>query len=519
MNQGLVLLFVLTVAGAYGSRWLARLSPLLSELPLKTIAATVLCGVVALALLAGLNVASWLVVVAAALGIIYLFGPFALTALARGRNYGAASSLSSLLYWTPAGRAGLARLFTQVALRQGNGKAALRLIGEEGDELLRAQAYALQGRWREVLELSLPREGDNAFLGMGARAQAYLELGQFEAAQSELTAMERRWKAQGQGPLGYRAITLTQARLHAAKGDFEAVRKGLEQPLPGVPPYVLLDTLGTAAERAGHPEVAVRAYLQAYAIAPEGQRGKFAEKLERYGQGVPEVRRRGNSWGRANLALMVSIAIAYGLQLLINQHYGANAASAVGGFLLNIRGIPDSSAPWRYLSYAFLHAGLLHIGINLWVLFDIGRIYEARRHWGSLLAAFTIGAAMGAYFVTIAQGGQQLVLIGASGGILGVAGALLADTLRGHGPQDRVLTRALLQWIGLLVIFSLLLPGVSLWGHIGGLVGGLLWGFVRQGLPQHRNADLFMGSFSIAFMTWALFMAGMWLARYSSLLH
>jgi hypothetical protein len=55
------------------------------------------------------------------------------------------------------------------------------------------------------------------------------------------------------------------------------------------------------------------------------------------------------------------------------------------------------------------------------------------------------------------------------------------------------------------VIFSVALPNVSLWGHVGGLVGGLLWGFIRQGLPTGQNLDRFAGGVSLGLLLVVLF--------------
>ena len=109
---------------------------------------------------------------------------------------------------------------------------------------------------------------------------------------------------------------------------------------------------------------------------------------------------------------------------------------------------------------------------------------------------------------------KQAIVIGASGGILGLGGALLADVLRGRGAQDRALTRSLLQWIAFIVLFSVAIPNVSLWGHVGGLLGGLLWGFVRQGLPQTRTVDRAAGVLSVGLLAYALYGSVTWLLRY-----
>jgi len=512
MSQLLLLLAVLAVLGLYGVRWTGRLAPLTSELPLKTLLATALCALTVGLGLGGGPVSPALYALAIALGSLFILAPFVLSALARWRLYRAAAVLADLLYWTQAGRAGIRRLLAQVALQQADGERALELLPEGGD-LLRAQAYALLGRWREVLTLDLPEQGEDAFLGSAARAEALLELGDEAAAEAELRAMERRWQAQGQGPLGYRSIKLTQARLHAHRGDLGAARRELGTPLPGLPPYRVLETLALAAERAGDAQAASQLYAQAYAYAPPGRKARLGEALGRYGKTPAETPRPRVSV--ATFALSAALVALYGVQLWVNARYGDRAWALVAGFLTLPSDAPGAAAPWRYLSYAYVHGGPLHIGLNTWVLVDIGRLYEARRPWGSLLTAFVFGTAMGAYLTLVAQGGGPPGVVGASGGVLGVAGALLADTLRGRGPRDRLLTRSLLQWVGFIVIFSLAIPNVSLWGHVGGLVGGLLWGFVRQGLPATRRLDLAAGIVSLLLLGYALLGALRWLMQYA----
>ena len=512
MTQETLFFIVLTVLGVYGVRWTQRLAPLTSELPLKTLLATLLCG-----LLVGLGFAARPVTpplraFALVFGPLYILGPFALTALAQARLYPAALTLSRWFYWTPAGREGLARLFAQVALRQDDPEVALGFLPPAGGDILRLQAYALQRQWPEVLAAPLPQTGDNAFLGAAARIEALLALGRPADAEAELNAMETRWHEQGEGPLGYRAVTLSKARLSAYRGDFEGTRQELQNPLPGVPPYRVLETLAFAAERAHNPEAAGRLYAQVYSYAPPRRREALAQTLARYGLPVPAVAKPKRPY--ATLGLAGFLALMYLLQLWAGTRFVPNVWAAAAGFLTLNPGAPGADAPWRYLSYTFVHGGLLHIGLNLWVLFDIGRLYESRRLRGNLLLAFVFGSVLGAYLTFVVQGGAPPGVIGASGGVLGVGGALLADVLRSRAAQDRLLTRSLLQWIGLIVVFSVAIPGVSLWGHVGGLLGGLLWGFIRQGLPKTRQVDLLAGVLSLAGLTYALYGSVGWLLRY-----
>lgn len=513
MSQETLLFVVLAVFGFYGVRWTQRLAPLGSELPLKTLLAALLCALVAGLQLSGTSVSPTLRWTALLLGPLYVAVPLALTLLARARQYRAAGSLLRLLYWSEPGRRGMARLVAQVALQQDDPEEALALLPDTEGDVLRLQAYALQARWREVLALPMPEGGDNALLGLGARVQALLALDDEGAAEAELAELERRWRAQDQGPLGYRALTLSRARLYAHRGDLAAARRELQTPLPGVPPYRVLEILAGAAERAHDRSAAGRLYAQSYAYAPPKQRERLAARLEGYGHEVPAPERAVTPY--ATLLLAAFLGALYLLQVWADQRYGDNAWAVAGGFLTLRPGAPEGDALWRYLSYAFVHGGLLHIGLNLWVLVDLGRLYEARRRWGNLLAAFVFGSVMGAYLTfVVQQGSGPPGVIGASGGVLGVGGALLADVLRGRGARDRMLTRSLLQWIAFIVLFSVALPGVSLWGHVGGLVGGLLWGFVRQGLPRSPRIDLTAGALSVALLAYALFGAASWLTRY-----
>jgi membrane associated rhomboid family serine protease len=514
MSQETLLLFVLAVFGLYSVRWTRRLAPLGSELPLKTLLATLLCALFGALALTGTRVPPALRALVLLFGALYILAPLVLTGLARWRHYNLAARLAELLYWTPAGQGGIKRLIAQVALHHEDAEAVLALLPDGAGDVLRLQVYALQGRWHEVLAFPIAGGGDNLFLGLAARVQAHLGLHDEAAAEDELTRMVARWEAQGQGPLGYRSITLSRARLAAYRGDLAGAQRELQNPLPGVSPHRALEILAQAAERAANLEAAGRLYAQAYAYAPPRAKERLEGAVRRYGGELPEVPRR---HGATVTTVLTGFLLAlYLVQLWVDNRYGARSWALTAGFLtLPDARVPGASALWRYLSYAFVHGGVVHIALNAWVLFDIGRLYEARRPWGSLLAAFVFGSVMGAYLTFVSQGGAPPGVIGASGGVLGVAGALLADTWRGRSARDRLLTRSLVQWSVLIVLFSLLLPGVSLWGHIGGLVGGLLWGFMRQGLPQTPRLDRYAGLVSVAALAYALFGALSWLVRFA----
>lgn len=512
-------LVLVAVAGISVTRWAARMAPLWSEFPAKTLIATVLAGLGVATGLTWLRAPAGLVTIASVVGPLYVFGPVGLVALVRAGRWRVARGLEQALYWTADGRAAVGRLLAQAALQEGDPEAALELAPRK-DPLLLSQAYLLLEEWDEVLKLDLaPRTGagatlDNAFLGAAARIEALVELGNLEQARMETQALRSRFEAGRQGPLGYRAVVLSEARVAAEEGDFERTRELIEQPLAGARPATLYAILARAAVQSGRPDVGVRAYTAAHGVSSGVLRDRFERRLVLLGETPPAAQRRAVT-PVATYALGAVLAAAYVVQVLADRWYGVvralgqayEVSAVVAAYLQNLPGLPAVDAWWRYLSYAFVHGNLIHIGFNLWVLFDLGRLYERRREWPDVVAAFVAGTAGGAALTHLMQAGQPLILVGASGGILGIAGALLADALAGRSPADRLLLRSLLQWMALLMVFSFAVPGVSLWGHVGGVVGGLAWGLVRRrmrGGTAARQATQAVGFLAIGLLALAV---------------
>ena len=123
---------------------------------------------------------------------------------------------------------------------------------------------------------------------------------------------------------------------------------------------------------------------------------------------------------------------------------------------------------WRLLTATFLHYGLLHLGMNMLVLWFIGpALEEYFGHWRYLLVYVVSGLAGSAGAIIWSP---NALTVGASGAIFGIMGAavvLEARRIWVFGGQA----------MGLVVInlaISFVIPGVSRGGHIGGLIGGAL---------------------------------------------
>ena len=512
MTEAQIFLIASLITGFYLLRLFVRLAPIQSELVLKTGIAAILAAMVGLSGFINFQATKALQIAVFVLVIAYIYFPFLLTALARSKFYSAVKPIINILYWTKPSKSVLTSALAQMALSQGNLDAAVELVSsDEKNPLLLAQMYILKEDWPKILELPSPTEPEQQKVMEMFRARALIEQGHLDRAQAIL---QRLQSEKISNPMTFKHMRLTEARILAEQGRFAAARQILEDLHSTIAPYQVFAVLARAAEQNDNLETAISLYKQAYQLSPDVLKEKFATKLKLFGQTPPKLATK--KTGMATLVLMAAIAIAYLLQLIIDKKYGNNSSLAAAAFLLNLPQIPESNAVWRYLSYAFLHGGIVHIGFNLWVLSDIGRMYEKRRNWAYMLASFVLGTIMGALLTVVAEGLmvsltnspiKSFPLVGASGGILGIAGALLIDAWLSKNSHDRALFQSLLRWMAMITVFSMLIPNVSLWGHLGGFAGGMLWGLLARGINEDKNTINIIGFISIAAMALSLFMA------------
>jgi membrane associated rhomboid family serine protease len=124
---------------------------------------------------------------------------------------------------------------------------------------------------------------------------------------------------------------------------------------------------------------------------------------------------------------------------------------------------------YRLVTSGFLHAGLLHIGFNMLLLFFLGRLLEpalGTPRFVALYFASLLAGSLGALLLD-----PNSLTLGASGAVFGLAGATFVIA-RGRGMD------AIAGQIGFLIAFNLIFSFVgtriSVGGHLGGLAAGVL---------------------------------------------
>lgn len=135
---------------------------------------------------------------------------------------------------------------------------------------------------------------------------------------------------------------------------------------------------------------------------------------------------------------------------------------------------------WRLLSCAFVHIGIIHIGVNMLALWNLGRFME-RAYGTAIFLVIYLGSALLGSLLSVFM--NPLVnSAGASGAICGLGGALLAFCLRRRAELPSLLVKGLrnnaLQFIGLTALIGFGIPGIDNFAHLGGFLGGLLLGVI-----------------------------------------
>jgi rhomboid protease GluP len=145
---------------------------------------------------------------------------------------------------------------------------------------------------------------------------------------------------------------------------------------------------------------------------------------------------------------------------------------------------------WRYLSFGLAHFGIFHIGFNSYALMQVGPLVEGEIGKARMLVVITVTqlcAAFASQFWYYNLGGNINVLtVGASGWLFGLIGYGIALFWVSHG-MARVYRNVLLQWAVYAFIFGILI-GANNAAHGGGLVGGLILGFLPLGDTQRTRA-------------------------------
>jgi len=177
-----------------------------------------------------------------------------------------------------------------------------------------------------------------------------------------------------------------------------------------------------------------------------------------------------------NVAVFIAMSLAVGVTLFGDKAWGElslRMGSNYGPYTV-------SGQWWRLLASVFIHGGLVHLGFNMWCLWNLGELAESvYGHW-TFAAVYLVCGLGGSLGSLIWHASDPVPSVGASGAIFGIAGALIASFYLGEFslPQAAIrgMLRSVVMFVGYNLLFGAVVARVDNSAHVGGLLMGLLLG-------------------------------------------
>lgn len=220
---------------------------------------------------------------------------------------------------------------------------------------------------------------------------------------------------------------------------------------------------------------------------------------------------RGAPGSVATYVLLAMNVIAFVAELSAG---GALSAADASGSAIRNAGlfgpaIANDGEWWRLASSGFLHAGPLHLLMNMFALYVLGTLLEPAIGSARFVGLYLVSLLAGSFGALLAD--PQVHTVGASGAIYGVMAATIV-VARGRG-LDQIASQIGF-WLVLNLAFTFGVPGISIGGHLGGLVGGAVAALVVVGAERLRGrtealAAAYVGLAAIAAVS---VVGGLWAA-------
>lgn len=147
---------------------------------------------------------------------------------------------------------------------------------------------------------------------------------------------------------------------------------------------------------------------------------------------------------------------------------------------------------WRLITAGFLHGGLIHIGMNSWVLYDLGAQVEEAYGTARFLVIYFVTSVAGFFASMIVM--PNTPSIGASAALFGLIGVMIALGARSRSSFGQAMRAFYIRWAIYGLLMGFIMSHVDNAAHIGGLAAGFAMGYV-VGTPRvmGRNESLWKG--------------------------
>ncbi len=202
-------------------------------------------------------------------------------------------------------------------------------------------------------------------------------------------------------------------------------------------------------------------------------KGSTPSFLDRYGSCI------------VTLALIAINVVVFVVEVLMSHSLDIDSYTLFDMGAMFAPAVQSAADLYRFVAPMFLHVDLMHLLFNMAALYSVGIMLEGfLGRWNYLLLYF-IGGITGNVVSYVADmlTGSMVVSAGASTSIFGlfVAAAMLGVLSNGPRGQRAALLQYSKGFLGVIVInivYTLAMPSISISGHLGGAIGGLIAMFI-----------------------------------------
>lgn len=207
--------------------------------------------------------------------------------------------------------------------------------------------------------------------------------------------------------------------------------------------------------------------------------------------------------------IITPILIALCVLVFISMYIWGNGSENTITLLLfgaNFRPLVQAGEIWRLATSMFLHIGIIHLVVNMYSLYIIGKQLESFLGRWKFLIVYLGSGILGSFLSVVVH---SSISAGASGAIFGLLGSLLYFGYHYRLYLGTVLRTQIIPVIIINLLIGFMVPGIDNFCHIGGLVGGYLLTMILGVPGKTRKSDRINGSIVlillVAFLSYMLF--------------
>lgn len=206
---------------------------------------------------------------------------------------------------------------------------------------------------------------------------------------------------------------------------------------------------------------------------------------------------------------VAAILLAFLYEMRTAARFGATGFAVLGETTNKVLLIESGAAyggmdvrteGWRLFASIFLHAGVLHLAVNLIALVSIGELLEGLFGAPVMLLSFLGGGVLASVAMLLLTNEEGVVYLGASGAIFSIAGTLIVGLRKVWRRERARWSRRLSSRLGGCLAFNLglglVVSAIAIWAglsfaiansaHIAGLIAGAIIGLLPLRMRQNE---------------------------------